>query len=181
MVRNGSTLLYCKGFHRGAGGPKSRLMSLKDKLDDAAYHMGTGCIMAPIAFIVIASIVTCIYALIQYIAKQPGFQDGMVITVIIVYVLFRFIILAVKILVPYFCLRYLIQKCGWNRKLYLILIAVAIAAISTSGIQYRKYRREHPEVVAEWNKDLDENAPVLGRLIHYEAYRMMYDLNRLTE
>ena len=61
------------------------------------------------------------------------------------------------------------------------MIPVAIAAIVTSGSKYRQYRRENPEVVAEWNKDIDEGAPLLGRIIHYEAYRMMYDLNRLTE
>lgn len=145
-----------------------------------------GCMMSPLLAIIIpisiiGGIITCAYELIQYISKQPGFWDGMTIAVIVVYVLIRLLIFAVKILVPYFILRFFIQRYGWSRKLYLVLIAVAIAAIVTSGSKYRQYRRENPEVVAEWNKDIDEGAPLLGRIIHYEAYRMMYDLNRLTE
>ena len=136
--------------------------------------------MAPIAFIVIASIVTCVYELIQFVGKQPGFQDGMVIAVIIVYVLIRLAILAVKILIPYFILRFLIKKYGWSKKLYFLLIAVGVIAIVTGGSGYRQYRRENPEIVAEWNKDLDEDAPIFGRILHYEAYRMMYDLERIT-
>ena len=157
-----------------------RFMSLKDKLDDAAIDTGMGCIMAPIIFIVIATIVTCIRELTQYVSKLPGFEDGMVITAIVIYVLIRVTILAIKVLVPFFILRFLIRRYGWSRKLYLILIAVAIVAIVTGGSGYRKYRRENPEVVAEWNKDLEEDAPLLGRLLHYEAYRMMYDINRIS-
>lgn len=158
-------------------------MSIRKVIDDASAHMGTmgmGCIMALIAFVLIGGIVSLVYELIQFVVKQPGFQDGMVIAVVIIYVLIRFAILAVKILIPYFILRFLIKRFGWSKKLYYLLIAIGIVAIVTSGSGYRQYRRENPSIVTEWNKDLDEAPSILERFVHYEAYRMIYDLERIT-
>ena len=134
-----------------------------------------------IAISIVGGLITAAIELTQFITGLPGFQKGAIIFTIIVYYLVRLAILAVKVLIPFFIIRFLIRKYDWSRKPYFILIAVAIAAIVTSGSNYRKYRRENPDVVAEWNKDLDEDAPALGRIIHYEAYRMIYDLETLGD
>lgn len=97
---------------------------------------------------------------------------------IVIYVLVRISILAVKIIVPFFIIRFLIHEFGWSRWLYALVAVAALLAIATDGSSFRRNYREDPELAAEMAKLKDEN--ILQRFVHYEVCRMAYDLERIA-
>ena len=99
----------------------------------------------------------------------------------VIYAIVRLAILAAKILIPYLVIRFLVNRFDWSEKLYYILIIIGLAALITDGSSYRKYRKENPDAVKEWNKMIDDDAPIAGKIIHYEACRMLYDIEKLTD
>lgn len=156
------------------------MKDFKTTLDDVVYDIGTGCIMGPFAIVIIGALVTCVCGLAEYIGEQPWFPKWMVIVSVILYVLIRLAILAVKILVPYYIMRFLIDRYDWSRALYTVVAAVAVVALVTDGSPYRKYRKENPEFVERIKIEVDEGAPgyqyLIADIISYEGGRMIYDL-----
>lgn len=163
------------------------MKDFKTTLDDVVYDIGAGCIMGPFAIVIIGALVTCVCGLAEYIGEQPWFPKWMVIVSVILYVLVRLAILAVKILVPYYIMRFLIVRYDWSRALYTVVAAVAVVALVTDGSSYRKYRKENPEFVEELKQVfvVDENAPayshLLAKIVSYEGGRMTYDLETCSK
>lgn len=112
-------------------------------------------------------------------------SDTTTVIAVILYVLVRIAILAVKILVPFFIVRYIIERFGLGRGLYALVVAIGIIALVTDGRSYRQYRRENPEFVKNTQAQVDEDAPFyakpIAKLISYTAGRMVYDIERLTD
>lgn len=116
--------------------------------------------------------------------KSDGVSDALAVTLTVLYVIVRIAILAVKILVPYYIIRFLIRRKGMSRSLYALAAAIAVVALVTDGSSYRRYRKENPEFVKSNKVEVDEGAPgykyLIADFISYEAGRMIYDLDRLT-
>lgn len=116
---------------------------------------------------------------------HSNLSDTTTVIAVILYVLVRIAILAVKILVPFFIVRYIIERFDLGRGLYALFVAIGIIAIVTDGRSYRQYRRENPEFVKNTQAQVDEDAPFyakpIAKLISYTAGRMVYDLERLTD
>ena len=82
--------------------------------------------------------------------KSEEVSGVLAVTLTFLYVIVRIAILAVKILVPYYIIRFLIRRRGMSRSLYAVAAAIAVY----------KY--------------------LIADFISYEAGRMIYDLDRLT-
>lgn len=113
-----------------------------------------------------------------YVWKSQEFDSALIIVGIVIYVLVRIAILAVKIIIPFFIIRFLIHRFGWSRRLYALVAVAALIAIATDGSSFRRNYREDPELAVEMAKLQDEN--ILQRIVHYEACRMAYDLERIA-
>ena len=110
--------------------------------------------------------------------KSQEFGSALTIAGIVIYVLVRIAILAIKILIPYFIIRFFIHRFGWSRRLYALVAVAALLAIATDGSSFRRNYREDTELAAEMAKLKDEK--ILQRIVHYEACRMAYDLERIA-
>lgn len=110
--------------------------------------------------------------------KSQEIGSALTIAGIVIYVIVRIAILAIKILIPYFIIRFFIHRFGWSRRLYALVALAALLAMATDGSSFRRNYREDPELADEMAKLKDEN--ILQRIVHYEACRMAYDLERIT-
>ena len=99
--------------------------------------------------------------------KSQELGSALTIAGIVIYVLVRIAILAVKIFVPYFIIRFLIHRFGWSRRLYALVAVAALLAIATDGSSFRRNYREDPELAAEMAK--------LHAETEFEKYRIVQD------
>lgn len=112
---------------------------------------------------------------------ESGPMNKVFVTVgIAIYATVRLAILAAKILIPYFIIRFLVNRFDWSKKLYYILVAVAVAAIVTDGSAYRKYINSDPEII-EQKDEAFKDKNLVQKAVIYEANRMMYDLEKLSK
>ena len=143
-------------------------------------------ILSPMEILEISLIIVAVMALLVipatigewYVCKSQEFDSALIIVGIVIYVLVRIAILAVKIIIPYFIIRFLIHRFGWSRRLYALVAVAALLAIATDGSSFRRNYRNDPELAAEMAKLQDED--ILQRIVHYEACRMAYDLERIA-